>query len=106
MRKTERTMERYMKSGAMMRLYKTLGAHLLAEISAVVSAADQEKMMRAMKRIDEVCSNAEDNMFRDFPQLPDQYIDVFYGSTKNKPLRDLDAEIIALARETADDMFK
>ena len=100
LRKKERTMEIYMKSGAMMRLYKMLGAKLLTEIGAVLSAADQDKMMRAMNKIDEVCSNAEDNMFRDHPDLSDQHIDVFYGCTNDRPRNEVDREVLKLAIKT------
>ena len=89
-----------------MRLYKTLGSKLMVEISGVLSAADQDKMMRAMRRIDEVSSNAEDNMFRDFPQLSDRCIDVFYGATDMEPRGEVDTEIIALSKEVADGLTK
>lgn len=106
LKKTERTIEKYKKAGAMMRLYKTLGSKLMVEISGVLSAADQDKMMRAMRRIDEVSSNAEDNMFRDFPQLSDRCIDVFYGATDMEPRGEVDTEIIALSKEVADGLTK
>lgn len=105
LKKADRTMERYMRSGAMMRLYKTLGVRLLVEISAVLSAADQEKMHRAMSRIDEVCSRAEDNMFLDHPELSNQYLDVFYGSTDTEPRNDVDRRLLEIAREAADELF-
>lgn len=101
-----RNIEVYMKAGALMRLYKTLAGRLLTEISKVLSAADQDMLMNAMKKIDTVCSRAEDNMFRDHPELPSIYIDVFYGSTNVKPQNKVDAEIIELAKEVADELFQ
>ena len=103
--KKERTMERYMKAGAEMRLFKNLGARMITDISSVLSAADQDKLIRAMNRIDEVCSKAEDNMFRDYPELPNEYIDVFYGNVESAPRNDVDKRIIEMAREAADGLF-
>ncbi len=49
---------------------------------------------------------AEDNMFRDHPDLTDEYLDVFYGSTEMEPRNDVDRKVIAMAREAADGLFK
>lgn len=106
LRRTERTVEKYMKAGAMMRLYKNLGTRLYVEISGVLSAAEQDKMRRALNKIDEVCSKAEDNMFRDHPRLSDQYIDVFYGNVGDDPRNEVDRKVLGLAREVADGLFK
>ena len=106
LRRTERTVEKYMKAGAMMRLYKNLGTRLYVEISGVLSAAEQDKMRRALNKIDEVCSKAEDNMFRDHPGLSAQYIDVFYGNVGDDPRNEVDRKVLGLAREVADGLFK
>lgn len=103
--KKERTMERYMKAGAEMRLFKNLGAKMITDISYVLSAADQDKLMRAMDKVSEVCSRAEDNMFRDYPQLSNEYIDVFYGKVEDTPRNDVDRKVIEMAREAADGLF-
>ena len=104
--KKMRTVEKYMNAGALLRLYKTLGARLLAEISGVLSSTDTDRMMRAMRKINEVCSNAEDNMFRDHPQLSDQYMDVFYGIIQKEPRNDVDREVTMLARKAAEDLLQ
>lgn len=88
-----------------MRLFKTLGSKLVCEISTVLSASDQDMMLRALDKIDLACSRAEDNMFRDHPELSDQYVDVFYGGTDSRPRNELDAEMIRRAREAADELF-
>ena len=106
LKKTERTQERYMKAGAEMRLFKTLGSKLVCDISCVLSAPDQDMMLRALDKIDQVCSRAEDNMFRDHPYLPDEYVDVFYGSTDSEPRNEVDAEMILRAREVSDELFE
>lgn len=104
--KKARTIDEYKTAGAMMRLYKTLGSKTCVAVSGVLSAADTDKLLRALSKIDEVCSKAEDNMFRDFPNLGDEYTDVFYGSTENQPRGSLDAEMIARARKAAEELFE
>ena len=89
-----------------MRLYKTLGTRLAVDISGVLSAADQDKLLRALGKIDEVCSRAEDNMFHDHPELTNDYLDVFYGSTDDAPRNDVDEKVLDMAKEAADGLFK
>ena len=103
--KKQRTMEVYEQAGAEMRLYKSLGARLATHISQVLSSTDTDKLLRIMGKINEICSKAEDNMFNDHPQLSNEYIDVFYGDTKNEPRNEVDKRIVQLAREAADDLF-
>lgn len=103
--KKERTMEKYMKAGAEMRLCKNLGAKMITAIGYVLSAADRDKLMRAMNRIDEVCSKAEDNMFCDYPNISNEYTDVFYGNVEDTPRNGVDKKIIEMAREAADELF-
>ena len=105
LQKSRRTVDTYMKAGAKMRLMKTLGTRTVVEISQVLSASDTQKLMRALDKIDEICSKAEDNMFRDHPELSDEYIDVFYGSTEAEPRNYIDLEMIRMAREAADGLF-
>ena len=104
--KNKRTVDTYMKVGAKMRLFKTLGTKMTVEISRVLSASDTHKLMRALDKVDEICSRAEDNMFRDHPDLSDQYLDVFYGTTETEPRNEVDRKVIELAREAADGLFK
>ena len=105
LKRNERTMEKYLLAGARMRLYKTLGTKLVNNISGVLSKEDQGKLIVAMKRIDEVCSKAEDNMFRDYPDLSNEYVDVFYGSTDLSLRNDVDRQVMAIARKVADELF-
>ena len=95
-----------MKAGAKMRLFKTLGTRLVVDISQVLSATDTDKLMRALDKVDEICSKAEDNMFRDHPELSDKYIDVFYGNIGGKPRNEVDEKVIRMAREAADELFE
>ena len=105
-RNKNRTLEAYMKAGAEMRLFKALGTKLAVDISLLIPTADTDKLLRAMRKIDEVCSNAEDSMFRDHPHISNEYLDVFYGSMNEKPRNEVDRKVIGMARETADGFFK
>lgn len=104
--KKDRTLDEYKRAGSEMPIFKQLGTNLAANISKVLSAADSDKLLKALSKVDEICSRAEDNMFRDFPELGSEYTDVFYGCINDDPRNDLDAEIIKMARKTADDLFK
>ena len=106
LKKDERTIDTYMKAGAEMRLFKTLGTKLYVDISRVISASDRKKLARALGTVDEICSRAEDNMFRDHPGLSAEYIDVFYGCTGNEPRNSVDRKVLGMAREAADGLFE
>lgn len=103
--KKDRTLDEYKRAGAEMRLLKELGSRLTVDISKVLSAQDTDILTRALSKIDEVCSRAEDNMFCDHPDLPNTYINVFYGNVSGEPINDVDSEITHLAKEVADELF-
>ena len=104
--KKERTMDRYKKAGAEMRLLKTLGGNAAVDISLVLSAADTDKFLKALRMIEEVSLRAEDNIFRDHPALPDEYVDVFSGDTDKKPRNGVDEMMIDMAIEIASEYAK
>lgn len=106
LRKKDRTIDEYKQAGAGMRLFKELGAKLAVDMSGVLSAPDYDKLFRALRRIDEVCSRAEDNMFHDYPKLGNEYLTVFYGSTGDKPRNAIDEEIISRAKQVAGGLFE
>lgn len=104
--KKERTIDLYKEAGAEMRLFRILGDILAIHISRVLSASDSDKFMRALQRIDEVRSRAEDNMFHDHPEVSNDYLNVFYGDLKHEPRTPVDAEVMVKAKEAADVLFK
>lgn len=104
--KRERTLDLYKEAGAEMRLFRTLGVILAIHISRVLSAPDTDKFLRVLRRIDEVRSRAEDNMFHDHPEISNEYLDVFCGNFKGRPRNAVDAEVMAKAKEKADEIFK
>ena len=104
--KKERTLELYLKAGSEMRLLKALGGKAAVDVSGVISATDADKLMKALRMIEEVSVRAEDNMFRDHPELPDEYVDVFFGDTDKKPRNSVDEMMIDMAIETASEYAK
>lgn len=103
--KQERTMERYMKVGAEMRLLKSLSARLITDTGYILLKTEQDKLMRAMDKVRQICSIAEENMFRDYPELSNHYIDVFYGNVADEPRNEVDKRIIEMAKEVSDGLF-
>ena len=104
--KKERTLELYKSIGAEMRLVKTLSKKMASDVSLVLSASDKDKLDKALNIIDDISSKAEDNMFRDYPELGDEYINVFFGSLNSEPKNKIDAEIIKRAQAVAYELFK
>jgi pterin-4a-carbinolamine dehydratase len=104
--KKERTLDLYKEAGAEMRLFMALADILVLHISQVLLAPDTDKFLRAIQKIDEVRSRAEDNMFHDHPEISNEYLDVFYGNFIEKPRNAVDEEIRALAKEKTDELFK
>ena len=102
--KNNQALDDYMRAGALMRLYKIVGAELYTTVGKVVSTADRKKLLHALHGIDTVCSNAEDNMFRDHPYLSDQYTNVFYGTTESEPRSEVDKAVLVMAREAAEEI--
>ena len=106
LRKKNRNMDEYKRAGAEMRLFKTLGSKLAGNISRVVSVSDYEIIRRALGKIAVVCSRAEDNMFHDYPELLNEYKDVFYGDVRAEPRNKVDEEIIGIAKKVCDEFFE
>ena len=99
--KNKRTINVYLQAGASARLYKEAAR----DISKVLPSADTDKLLKLLNRIDAICSKAEDSMFRDHPDLSDEYLDTFYGDLRTEPRNDTDKKVIDLARETAQELF-
>ena len=95
----ERTLDVYENAGAWMRLLKTVGTETMTAISPVLSAKDTDRMLKALDTISLVCSDAEENMFRDHPHVSNEYIDVFYGNVSDEPRNKVDAGILKRVRK-------
>lgn len=78
----------------------------MVDVSGVINSRDQDVLERAINIIEDICSHAEDKMFADFPRLPNDFIDVFYGEVDDEPRNEVDREQIELARKVADELFE
>ena len=104
--KSNRTIDEYKRAGAAIRLLRSVAGKALVDVSGVISSRDQDLLERAINIIEDICSHAEDKMFADFPRLPNDFIDVFYGEVDDEPRNEVDREQIELARKVADELFK
>ena len=106
LKRNERSLESYLKAGAEMRLYKAIITRLAIDISTVISAADQDRLLDTASKVARICSRAEDKMFADYPELSGEYLDVFYGPLNDSPRNDVDRQVVEMAREAADGLFE
>lgn len=101
-----RTLDDYKRAGAWMRLLKAVLGKTYIECSKVMRVGEYESRFDSViRKVDNVCSRAEDNMFDDFPKLSDQHIDVFYGAP-DVTTTDVDKEQTALMRKLVKELFK
>lgn len=102
----ERTIRKYMKAGARMRLFKTLAGRLYCDMSELISAEEQVALLRALQSIDRISQWAGEDLLLQHPELPDEYRAAFSGRTDGEPESEVDKEVIQMAREAADECFK
>ncbi len=75
------------------------------DVSKVLPTKDVDRLLNMMRKIDEICAKADDNMFRDHPDLSNDYLDVFYGGLGSEPRNSVDRKVIGLAEETVRELF-
>lgn len=105
-RAKDRTIDVYKRVGAEMRLLKSILSKVTVDVSNVMTATETDKLIKELDRICLICSKAEENMFKDYPDLSNEYTDVFYGALNYEPRNEVDAEIIETAKRVADELFK
>ncbi len=103
--KKDRTLDIYKHTGAKMRLCKDVAVRTACAMGGVLTANELAKATRALSLLTEVCSDAEDRMFRDHPHLGDEYVNVFYGTLSGPSASALDEEIREMAKDFADGLF-
>ena len=103
----QRTIDDYKEAGAWMRLLKAVLTSTYVSCSKVARVKEYENpLWSAEKKIEQVCSRAEDNMFGDFPELSNEYIDVFYGAPDSHCRNDVDSEQVELMIKLVKELFK
>ena len=101
----ERTLKVYKEAGAWVRLYKDVSTQMLSQVVPLLPKTEKDKLLSAVNKINAIISNADDGLFRDFPDIGNKGCNIFYGSLKNAPRDELDEEIIALAEKDAQSLF-
>lgn len=64
-----RTLDVYKEAGAWVRLYKDVSAQMLSQVSPLLSKTEKDKLYSAVNKINAIISNADEGLFRDFPNL-------------------------------------
>ena len=103
--KNERTLEQYLTAGAYARLLSDVGAKASVAMSTILPAKDADRLVSLLNKIDEVISRADDQLFRDFPQLGHEGTAVFYGTLSQEPDCELDRQMICMAKMKAEELF-
>ena len=103
--KKERTLETYKQVGAEVRLMKAVTVKAACSLGGVLTSDEYAKVSRALSLLDEAVSRADDRLFRDHPDIADEYTSVFYGHLGGAPISPLDEEMHRRAKEYADGIF-
>ena len=103
--KNERTMEVYVEAGAYARLLSDIGTKAAVAMSKILPAKETDRFVNLLYRFDEVKCKADDQLFRDFPDLGHEGTAVFYGTLSTDPRNHLDAEVIRAAKAKAAELF-
>lgn len=99
--KKNRTIETYLRAGAEVRLYKEVYHHMMRAIEPALYTKDIDKLIRIENEIGIIAIRAENNMFRDYPELSDDYLCVFHGDIHSNPRNEVDKVVMNMAQEIA-----
>ena len=103
--KKNATVEDYMKFGADCKLLKAAFIRVLCH-EALLSA-ESDEVYKLSKQFDDFVCRQEDKMFETYPDLPDEYLRVFYGPLSREPLDEkVDKTVIDMAKQTAKKLFE
>lgn len=103
--KKKRTMEKYIKAGAAIRLLKEVYTHAFCEVSAILPLKDLRKFDSFDTTLNTVSSLAEEQLYRDYPDLGSEGIDVFYGCMNTGRIDELDKKVVTEAKSIIEKMF-
>lgn len=92
-RERNRTLEMYKKVGAEARLLKMVFAKFYVDAANIAQSSVSGKLFTIDRKITEAVSELENLMFKDFPNISNDYCDVFYGTLEHHNLvTDVDKE--------------
>ena len=89
----DRTLELYKTIGEEARLLKHFLTTFVVDSSKILYANDSDRLSAITHKIEKMISAMEDQMFRDYPDLGHDYINVFYGGLFGEAINSVDSEI-------------
>lgn len=92
-KRSDRTLELYKTIGAEARLIKHFLTEFVVDSSKIQYAKDSDRLSAITHSIEKLISDMEDQMFRDYPELGHDYINVFYGGLFGEAINSVDSEI-------------
>lgn len=103
--KKRRTMDVYKRIGSELRSCREILVLTVCALGGVLKADEWKKVERAITLLNEACDAAESRMFRDHPDIGNEYFAVFHGSLSGSPNSAIDEEIRGLAKDFVDGFF-
>lgn len=102
-KRSDRTLDLYKTIGAEARLVKHFLTDFVVDASKIQYAKSSDRLSATMDVIERLISDMEDQMFRDYPELGHDYINIFYGGIFGEPINDVDSEI---TQKISDNLLK
>ena len=99
------TIDDYIIAGAYSRLCKYVLAKTTTALSRVMLKKDSDKLLTVNKRLNEIISTAEDEMFKRFSDLDNSYTNVFYGSIDINSRSLIDVKVKNTMLDIIDDAY-
>ena len=103
--RNERTMDLYVEAGAYARLFSNIGASVVVAMSKILPAKESDKFVNLLGKFDEIKCKADDQLYKDYPDIGSEGMDVFYGVLSKEPQNRLDEKVIYTAKRKAREMF-
>lgn len=104
--KKDRTMEKYVKAGASIRLLNDVYCNALVEVSKILPAKDMRLLEAFQTKLWIATSRCEEQMYSDYPDLGHEGTAVFYGDLGFKRHTKIDDQVLAEAKEQVKEMFQ
>jgi hypothetical protein len=103
--KKNATVEDYMAFGADCKLLKALFIKVMCNNALLDTESDE--LHKLASQFDDFISKQEDKMLQKYPNLPNEYLRVFYGPLNREPLDEkVDKTVIDMAKQTAEKLFE
>lgn len=102
--KKNATAEDYMAFGADCKLLKAMFVKVMCNKNLLTTESGE--LHKLASQFNDFISKQEDKMFQMHPNLPDEYLRVFYGPLNENPLNHVDKAVIDMAKQTAEKLFE